>query len=75
MSMKKSITLITTTILIVAVLFVASPVLPAYAETLVVTNTNDSSAGSLRQAIATAVSGDTISSSFLLRPCAVMTDS
>jgi len=60
MSTKKSITLITTTILIASVLFVALPVRPAYAATLVVTNTNDSGTGSLRQAIATASAGDTI---------------
>ena len=38
----------------------AAGVLPAFGNTITVTNTNDSGAGSLRQAIATAASGDTI---------------
>ena len=37
-----------------------SPVKSVLASTITVTNTNDSGAGSLRQAIASAVSGDTI---------------
>jgi len=41
-------------------LFGFQPVSQAHASTLIVTNTNDSGAGSLRQAIADAVSGDTI---------------
>jgi len=36
------------------------PIQPAFASTLLVTNTNDSGAGSLRQAIAAATLGDTI---------------
>jgi hypothetical protein len=40
--------------------FAAAPVVPARADTKVVSNTNDSGPGSLRQAIADAVDGDTI---------------
>jgi hypothetical protein len=42
------------------------PVGPAYAATILVTNTSNSGPGSLRQAIADAVSGDTITFSALL---------
>ena len=47
-------------ITLLALNFGAAGVTPAYAATLTVTNTNDSGAGSLRQAIADAASGDTI---------------
>lgn len=49
------------TILILSALLLATmPVQPAYAATITVTNNNDSGAGSLRQAIADAASGDII---------------
>jgi nitrous oxidase accessory protein NosD len=46
---------------------------PAVAATLTVTNTSDSGAGSLRQAIADAVSGDTIDFALTGCPCAIPT--
>jgi predicted outer membrane repeat protein len=45
---------------LLALTFGALGVSPVYAATLTVTNTNDSGAGSLRQAIASAAAGDTI---------------
>jgi len=41
-------------------LFISAPPTPAHAISIVVTNTNDASAGSLRQALADATDGDTI---------------
>ena len=48
------------TSILITVMLGLKPALPALAATLIVTNTNDSGAGSLRQAIASAVFGDTI---------------
>lgn len=47
-------------VIITALLWAGPAVPPAEAATLTVTNTNDSGAGSLRQTIADAVSGDTV---------------
>ena len=49
-----------TILVLSALLLVAMPAQPVYAATITVTNNNDSGAGSLRQAIADAVAGDTI---------------
>ena len=47
-------------LILISVMLGSQPAPPAWASTLVVTNTGDSGAGSLRQAIAEATSGDTI---------------
>jgi hypothetical protein len=52
--------------LTVLVLLSALSALPAFGGTITVTNTNDSGPGSLRDAIATAASGDTINFAFLI---------
>lgn len=46
--------------ILLALIFSPSGVTPAYASTIIVTNDNDSGAGSLRDAIASASNGDTI---------------
>ena len=48
------------TLVLLSGMFGTSPVMPVAAATLTVITTNDSGAGSLRQAVADAVSGDTI---------------
>ena len=55
----KSLQTILKTLCTVVALFVSSA-LPAYGATLTVSDTNDSGAGSLRQALADASDGDTI---------------
>jgi predicted outer membrane repeat protein len=49
-----------TLLTLLALTFGAAGITPAYAATITVTNANDSGAGSLRQAIADAAAGDTI---------------
>jgi len=44
----------------IAAVLLCAPIIPARATTIIVTNTNDSGAGSLRQALAIANDGDTI---------------
>ena len=58
--MKKTRYLLLTAFLLASLFITASPARPAYAAALTVTNTNDSGAGSLRQAITDAYPGDTI---------------
>jgi hypothetical protein len=58
--MKRTISFVCTTLILFSMLAITPPSLVHAATTWVVANTNDSGAGSLRQAITSAASGDTI---------------